>query len=75
MPVMLVLYDVKSEIADRVYVQASLNINSIDMKSGKKTYIIRFAQENVVNESDMRKWRIYKNNFLSQMDRKVVHHA
>jgi len=75
MPVMLVLYDVKSEIAYRVYVQAFLNSNSIDMKSGKKTHVIRFSPDDVVNESDMKKWRIYKNNILSQMDRKVVHYA
>jgi len=75
MPVMLVLYDAKSETAYRVYVQAFFNTNSIDMKAVKKTHAIRFLKDSVVNESDMKKWRIYKNNILSQMDRKVVHYA
>jgi len=73
MPVIIVLFDAANEIAYWTYLQAFVRKTGIRTKSGKKTFTIRFSENNVVGTEDVRKWKKYKDRILSQSKGHITH--
>lgn len=77
LPVILVLYDARKDVAYWQYVQAYFEskvgrrINS----TAQKSVTVHLPITNVLDKGAIQKFVGFKNNVLSQLDRKIRHHV
>jgi len=76
MPVIIVLFDAEKEIAYWTYIQAYFEEKCISLETiNQETFTIHFEKKNIVNTKAIMKWKEYKDNVLSQINRYIKHHV
>jgi len=75
MPVIIVLFDAANEKAYWVYLQTVIKDTDISKNSGQKYLTIFFPENNIVNNGSVRKWKMYKDRILNQVEGCISHEA
>lgn len=75
MPVILVLFDVQSERAYWVYLQALMEAQTNTLMMQQQTFTIDFQSTNIVNQQAIKTWQRYKERVLVQLNGSIQHHA
>ncbi|MBI1915007.1 MAG: DUF4365 domain-containing protein [Planctomycetes bacterium] len=75
MPVILVIYDAKADVAHWLYVQAYFeSLRQIDLDKEKGRLTIHIPRENVINPASFGKFAEFRDTILAQL-RRVVRHG
>ena len=73
MPVILILFDAINERAYWTYLQAYVRKTRFPTNTGKKSFTVRFGEDNVVSTEAVCKWKKYKDRILSQSKGNITH--
>ncbi len=73
MPVIIVLFDAVREKAYWVYLQSFIESENISADSERKSFTVRFDENNIVGIEAVRKWKKYKDRILSQLKGHISH--
>jgi hypothetical protein len=76
MPVILIVYDAKAEIAYWLYVQAHFESQpSINLAEVGEQVTVHLSRSNVVDRSAMKRFARFRDDVLRQMRGRIRHHA